>query len=62
MVSEHSFVLFIIPVYILRHQKKKKKEKCEIVFTISDNMKRRQMGFNHRFKKGLGILDDQYKK
>ena len=43
VASKHSFVLFVIPGYILRQKK------CKIDFTILDNMERRQMGFNHRF-------------
>lgn len=56
LVSEHRFVLSLIPVSIMRQKKK-----CEICVIILDNMERRQTGFNHRSYNELGISDDQYK-
>lgn len=56
VVSEQSFVFFLILVYILRQKKKYK-----IVFTILHNRKKRQVDFHHRFWKQLSILDDLQK-
>lgn len=45
VVSEHNFVLSVIPVFIM----KKEKKKYKIGFPGLDNMEGRQMEFNHRF-------------